>query len=149
MTPQMASVDCPPAMVGRVIGKNGETIRALESYTGAQIQIDQAVDPMKVTITGAPRSLQLAVSMVKDIVTGSFRGFALLRQVSTNAPEPAAPYQPVYAPGYGLIPPSKVRRQMSVAKNLSGCRKTFSICRDPLIQEWMRLSAGALLVTAR
>lgn len=27
--------------VGRVIGKNGETIKALQAYTGALIQIDQ------------------------------------------------------------------------------------------------------------
>lgn len=29
------------SQVGRVIGKNGETIKALQTYTGALIQIDQ------------------------------------------------------------------------------------------------------------
>jgi rRNA processing protein Krr1/Pno1 len=99
-------------MVGRVIGKSGETIKALQTYTGALIQIDQTVEPTKVTISGTPHSLSLAVSMVTDIVKGTFKGFALLRQV-TNAgarPMPAAPMaqpRPVYAPGYGLIPPSQ------------------------------------------
>ena len=115
MSRQMATVDCPKSMVGRVIGKSGETIRALQNYTGALIQIDQTVDPMKVTISGPPRSLELAVSMVTDIVTGTFKGFALLRQIATNPPDPMSPYQPVYAPGYGLIPPSQVRRHVGGA----------------------------------
>jgi len=56
--------------------------------------------------------------MVTDIVKGTFKGFALLRQVTTagapprpvNAPPvaPMAQPRPVYAPGYGLIPPSQV-----------------------------------------
>jgi rRNA processing protein Krr1/Pno1 len=101
-------------MVGRVIGKNGETIKALQTYTGALIQIDQTVEPTKVTISGTPHSLSLAVSMVTDIVKGTFKGFALLRQI-TNAgvrpmgiTAPMAQPRPVYAPGYGLIPPSQV-----------------------------------------
>jgi hypothetical protein len=108
-------------MVGRVIGKNGETIKALQTYTGALIQIDQTVEPTKVTISGTPHSLSLAVSMVTDIVKGTFKGFALLRQVTNAgvrpagapapapAPAPMAQPRPVYAPGYGLIPPSQVR----------------------------------------
>ena len=35
-------------MVGRVIGKNGETIKALQTYTGALIQIDQTVGKYQV-----------------------------------------------------------------------------------------------------
>eukprot|EP00803_Ostreobium_quekettii_P001812 evm.model.scf_2157.2 EVM.evm.TU.scf_2157.2 scf_2157:21004-24161(-) len=108
---QMASVDCPKSMVGRVIGKNGETIRAMQHYTGALIQIDQTVEPTKVHLSGAARSLELAVSMVTDIVKGTFKGFALLRQMATNPPDPMSPYQPVYAPGYGLIPPSQIYGQ--------------------------------------
>ena len=60
----------------------------------------------------------------QDIVRGSFKGFALLRQVggSTNnraplgipypaaaaAVQPSGQSKPLYAPGYGLIPPSTV-----------------------------------------
>jgi len=79
------TVECPKSMVGRVIGKNGETIKALQSYSGALIQIDQTVEPTKVTISGTPHSLSLAVSMVTDIVKGTFKGFALLRQVTSPA----------------------------------------------------------------
>lgn len=105
---QVATVDCPKSMVGRVIGKNGETIRALQNYSGALIQIDQTVDPMKVTISGTPESLSLAVSMVTDIVNGTFKGFAMLRQIANQTEAADALCQPVYAPGYGLIPPSQV-----------------------------------------
>lgn len=115
MKRQTATVDCPKSMVGRVIGKNGETIKALQTYTGALIQIDQTVEPTRVTISGTPHSLSLAVSMVTDIVKGTFKGFALLRQIANPAtarpsgvPSPAAQPRPVYAPGYGLIPPSQL-----------------------------------------
>ena len=36
-------VPCPPGLVGRVIGKGGETIRELQQRSGASIQIDQTV----------------------------------------------------------------------------------------------------------
>ena len=74
-------------------------------------------DPCQITISGTPQSLSLAVSMVADIVKGTFKGFALLRQLVGN-PRPPPTYQmppinttsrPVYAPGYGLIPTSQVR----------------------------------------
>lgn len=60
-----AVLECPKKMVGRVIGKGGETIKALQQYTGAVIQIDQSQDPTCVTIAGKKQSLHLAVSMIK------------------------------------------------------------------------------------
>lgn len=36
---QTAVVECPKTMVGRVIGKGGETIKSLQQYTGAMIQV--------------------------------------------------------------------------------------------------------------
>lgn len=107
---------CPKAMVGRVIGKNGETIKALQTYTGALIQIDQSTEPTRVTVSGNVQSLSLAVSMITDICKGTFKGFALLRQLtqqqrgisSLGGPTAVQP-RPVYAPGYGLIPPSQLQ----------------------------------------
>ena len=116
MQRQQTVVDCPRSMVGRVIGKGGETIKALQQYTGAMIQIDQSCEPTKVTVAGSAQSLQLAVSMVRDIVAGNFKGFALLRQL-TSGTGPQLPQgyeqfnqaQPVYVEGYGFVPPSQVR----------------------------------------
>ena len=49
-------VECPKTMVGRVIGKGGETIKRLQMQSGANIQIDQksmgAEEPRKVEISG-------------------------------------------------------------------------------------------------
>jgi len=110
---QTALLECPKSMVGRVIGKSGETIKALQQYTGAMIQIDQSTDPTRVTIAGSPQSLQLAISMVSDIIKGKFKGFAMLRQIAT-ANELAQQHggtglgsHPVYVQGYGFMPPTQ------------------------------------------
>lgn len=108
MKKQMQTISCSKSMVGRVIGKNGETIRALQNFTGAIIQIDQSTDPMKVTVSGTTESVTLAISMVNDIVNGTFKGFAMLRQAyNEQVKSDSKGSQPVYAPGYGLIPPSQ------------------------------------------
>lgn len=36
-------MECPKHLVGRVIGRGGETIQMLQAKTGARIQIDQNV----------------------------------------------------------------------------------------------------------
>ena len=80
-------------------------------------QIDQSTDPTRVTIAGSPQSLQLAVSMVNDIVRGTFKGFAMLRQIALSTTQPGMPGfgqpQPVYVQGYGFVPPSQVRAAAS------------------------------------
>ncbi|KAJ9505789.1 hypothetical protein QJQ45_030201 [Haematococcus lacustris] len=120
---QTAEITVNRCSIGRVIGKNGETIKALQMYTGALIQIDQSTEPTRVTVSGALQSLTLAINMISDISNGSFKGFALLRQM-VQQPRPPIPtfstfphgtaqystqLRPMYAPGYGLIPPSQVR----------------------------------------
>lgn len=50
--------------VGRVIGRAGETIKALQHYSGATIQIDQSCDPTRVVLAGADGAVRLAASMV-------------------------------------------------------------------------------------
>lgn len=57
-------------MVGRVIGKGGETIKALQKQYGVNIQIDQQVEPNKITIAGAPTSVANAVVCVQEIING-------------------------------------------------------------------------------
>jgi rRNA processing protein Krr1/Pno1 len=105
-----ATIECPKSMVGRVIGKNGDTIKALQNYTGSLIQVNQVDDPCQISISGTQQSLSLAMSMVADIVRGTFKGFALLRQLA--GPQLHQQHQiprPIYAPGYGLIPSTQVR----------------------------------------
>ena len=57
-------------MVGRVIGKGGETIKALQKNFGANIQIDQSTEPMKVTVSGQPQAVDSAMGAVQEIING-------------------------------------------------------------------------------
>lgn len=59
-------VDCPPMMVGRLIGKGGETIKSLESQNGAKIQIDQ--DTKKVSITGSAAAVANTLRAVNELL---------------------------------------------------------------------------------
>jgi hypothetical protein len=94
----------PRARVGRVIGRAGETIRALQTYAGASIQIAQEVDPCRVVLAGPPPAVALAECLVRDIVAGCFKGFALLRQQAAAGAEGRVEARPAYMPGYGLVP---------------------------------------------
>lgn len=50
-------IQCPQDMVGRVIGRQGETVRALQQVTKVQVRINQDFPegvPRKIVITGAP-----------------------------------------------------------------------------------------------
>lgn len=103
-----ASITAPRAMIGRVIGKEGSTIKALQQYTGAMIQIDQSGDPCLVTIAGSADSVNLAQSMIRDIVSGHFKGFALLRQLTSKTVGGDLMHpQPIYLEGYGFVPLSQ------------------------------------------
>jgi hypothetical protein len=140
---QTAVVECPKSMVGRVIGKGGETIKALQQYTGAMIQIDQSTDPTRVTIAGSPQSLQLAVSMVSDIVRGTFKGFAMLRQIAmASGLGPFAQPQPVYVQGYGFVPPSQVFSPEEAAAAAGGAGVLRSPPTGPLTPPITPLRAG-------
>jgi len=59
-------VPCPPTMVGRVIGKGGETIKALEAQNGARIQIDQ--ETKQITITGSVSAVASTVRAVTELL---------------------------------------------------------------------------------
>ena len=61
---------CPKNMVGRVIGRQGDVIKGLQAITGARIQIDQAVDPCRVSIAGTDEAVESASAAVIDISQG-------------------------------------------------------------------------------
>ncbi|KAL6761050.1 hypothetical protein V8C86DRAFT_2542262 [Haematococcus lacustris] len=147
---QTAEITVNRCSIGRVIGKNGETIKALQMYTGALIQIDQSTEPTRVTVSGALQSLTLAINMISDISNGSFKGFALLRQM-VQQPRPPIPtfstfphgtaqystqLRPMYAPGYGLIPPSQL---YETEERLGG---TSSLLQQPTLQYTITRSTG-------
>ena len=60
-------MDCPQALVGRVIGGQGNTIRELQARSGARFQINQDMPegmPRKIHITGTPECIQVAKQLV-------------------------------------------------------------------------------------
>jgi len=64
-------VECPKTMVGRIIGKGGETIKGLQAHSGARVQVDQTVgDPCHIVIAGAPPSVAYASEAVAAIIAG-------------------------------------------------------------------------------
>lgn len=73
----MTFLDCPKSIIGRVIGRGGETINELQMRSGARIQIDQKVPegaPCKVQISGNPQVTELAIKLVTDIMNGGSTG---------------------------------------------------------------------------
>jgi hypothetical protein len=64
-------LDCPQALVGRLIGKNGSTVRNLELKTGVSIQIDQSLPdgcPRRVKICGHPQLIDHAERIVEEVI---------------------------------------------------------------------------------
>ena len=64
-------VDCPPGLVGRVIGKGGETIKGLQAQSGAHITIDQNFPdgvPRKISISGPAGCVEIATKLVEDLL---------------------------------------------------------------------------------
>ena len=60
-------------IVGRVIGRGGETIRALQQASQAHIVVEQNFPegvPRKVVITGRPDAVERAVKMVTELIQG-------------------------------------------------------------------------------
>ncbi|GLC41028.1 hypothetical protein PLESTF_001072600 [Pleodorina starrii] len=61
-------VDCPKTMVGRIIGKGGETIKDLQKRFSASIQIDQGSTPCKITINGPSQVIAAARRAIEDLI---------------------------------------------------------------------------------
>ena len=69
----METLDCPQGIVGRVIGRRGETIKALQSASGAKIVVEQNFPdgvPRQVKISGKPDIVGLAAKMVAELISG-------------------------------------------------------------------------------
>lgn len=107
-------IECPRSLVGRLIGKSGTTAKGIQLFTETLINVYQAADPALVYIVGCPESMQMAASIVTDIIVNSFKGFALLRELVSQQHKIGSSKelreQLVYAPGFGLFPRRQVRR---------------------------------------
>lgn len=64
-------IECPKSLVGKIIGRSGETINLLQAKSGAKVQIDQNVpvgQPCKVIITGSAQSILMASQLVQELI---------------------------------------------------------------------------------
>jgi polyribonucleotide nucleotidyltransferase len=123
------SWSCSPAMVGRIIGKHGTTVKGVQIFTGAVVDIDQNSEPLPtIRIVGRNESSNTAHNIIMDIISSEFKGFALLREMvcasrssSVRSADIASNY--VYAPRLGIFP----RRQVCIKAfwNLCVCTCLF------------------------
>lgn len=84
------SIECPQGIVGRIIGRGGETIRSLQQASNAHILVDQNFPegaPRKVTISGRPESVERAFKMITELIDGEPSGAQnVIQKVGMRAP---------------------------------------------------------------
>lgn len=66
------TIDLPPSKVGRVIGQGGNTIKEMQSRSGAAIKVDQQSmsehEPRKVHLSGTQASVTAAMQLVNYVI---------------------------------------------------------------------------------
>ena len=94
-------IDCPKSVVGRVIGKQGETLKALERLYGARIEIHQTLDPTTITIAGQALAVDSAADAVRELING---GGPCLGTPRTACPRSGGPEGPGSFDGAPSLP---------------------------------------------
>lgn len=59
---------CDPRFVALLIGRRGWTVKNIQAESGANLHIDQSVDPPKIIISGKTENVQKAEQMVRDVL---------------------------------------------------------------------------------
>lgn len=81
-------VECPPGIVGRIIGRGGETIRALQQASMAHIVVDQNFPEGQnrvVNIKGRTDAVERATKMVLELIQGEpGSAQAIIQKVRNN-----------------------------------------------------------------
>lgn len=60
---------CDPRFVPLLIGRRGWTIKNIQDSSGARVDIDQSVSPRRITVSGSEGSVEVAVRMVRDVLS--------------------------------------------------------------------------------
>lgn len=66
------TMECPKQVVGKLIGRGGETIQLIQQKSGCKVQIDQQVPeghPCKINMSGNTQAIQNAIQIVQEIMT--------------------------------------------------------------------------------
>jgi hypothetical protein len=62
-------MSCDPRFVPLLIGRRGWTIKHIQDSSGARVDIDQTVTPRKITLSGSEDNVQIAIRMVRDVLS--------------------------------------------------------------------------------
>jgi len=90
--------------IGRIIGTGGQNINEVQDISGARIDVGEAEDEMnKITITGTEKSVNQAVSMVKQLATGRPKSWGNDREYRQQKQKPLKEYDET-AELFGLNP---------------------------------------------
>jgi far upstream element-binding protein len=68
------SVECPTSLIGKVIGKGGDTIRNLQARTGCKIDINQNIVPACITVVGSSLAVPVAVKLLHQVMETNAEG---------------------------------------------------------------------------
>ena len=116
-------IECPKSTIGRVIGRDGATIRALEQKFAANIKLNQTQDPVIITIAGEAAAVGDAATAVRRIITGGER--------YTGGPDARA--SGLRGPAGGFNGASSITHKSLVHDSSSGslsntCRSSHGAC---------------------
>mmetsp|Transcript_107 Transcript_107/g.179 ORF Transcript_107/g.179 Transcript_107/m.179 type:complete len:540 (-) Transcript_107:569-2188(-) len=67
------TIDVPKSVVGKIIGKGGETITTIQRKSGSKVTVDQSVPegmPCKVMMSGSAQGLAIASQLINEIMMG-------------------------------------------------------------------------------
>ena len=67
--------DCPPDRVGCIIGKQGKTIKKMQSLTGTTIEVDQHRVPPRIMVISSVENAadaHITMDIVNHIINGTF-----------------------------------------------------------------------------
>lgn len=97
------SLRAPKSIIGKVIGRGGETIKNIQRISGATVQIDQSTDPCKISIAGQDSTVDEARRMIEDVMSGRdpFAGQQQQQGMMYGGPAYYPPYGGGYPGGYG------------------------------------------------
>jgi len=79
-------IEVPKMIVGKIIGRGGETITMIQRKSGARAMVDQQVPegmPCKVNITGTPQTVAACAQIIQEIMMG-----VPIAQAGANLPPP-------------------------------------------------------------
>jgi len=102
---------CEPRFVPLLIGRRGWTIKNIQDSTGAKVDIDQSVNPRKITVSGPEENVERAIRMVRDVLSyphaqlqGTAAEEAAAAETAAREKAEAAAAQPAPAPTPPTLP---------------------------------------------